>query len=78
MDDARLALVSVDLPWKTMPRLTRYGLAPTFPRGRVCEHTGCVTVLSIYDDGGTGPQVRCFVHQAPRYRRIRGKKQAAA
>ncbi len=31
------------------------------PRGRVCEITGCNTVLSVYNEAA-----RCSVHEIPR------------
>lgn len=34
-----------------------HGTARTYPKGRVCEHKGCRTVLSMYNSGSA-----CAVH----------------
>ena len=65
------AQIPVDLPPRGYfqdPRKTRHGRAPTWPPGRRCSYPDCITVLTIYDDGGSSVDHRCFVHQAPKYR----------
>jgi hypothetical protein len=39
------------------------------PKGRVCEHPGCFTILSVYNLGRY-----CAVHEHLPQARVRGKK----
>lgn len=56
----------------TLPRTTpRPGRAHA--RGRVCEAEGCVTLLSIYNEGG-----RCWLHEPVRFPRLRGRRRRPA
>jgi hypothetical protein len=41
----------------------------SFPKGRVCNETGCETRLSIYHEGQY-----CYRHERPTTMRMRGKK----